>query len=292
MKPSIRRHSFWRYLVMMLGLVIGMGAPRTGQAQEMTPSDPANTPALTGNLLLLSPGYSAPEAPAKSSPDAKRSAVFELALPQVPRDSRPAWEGPFGLDANFLQKYEDQWGGVSSKTMVHDSRALPDSPLSSSKWQTHDEMRMNVHGPIFLFSQVNAGCDALDNQELKLEGKTGLACKLEGGSRCELLLRGGPTMSCADPLRPERYKQESELLLELQCRCPLPGRVNLEYETAATPALSLAERDRLKQDLRLALPLGNLGKINVGAKHSWENTPAPRPWTDGMQFYIGVDLER
>jgi hypothetical protein len=264
----------------LAALILAAASWLPASGEEPAPPDPAKPPV-----------FSVPDL-GKSGLNPNRPIALVAEPPAGGGEARPVWENPLGLDANFLQKYEDQWGMLSSKTVVRDSIAGPDNAGSANKWQTESELRMNVHGPVYLFSEVNTGCDALENQELKLNGKSGVACKLEGWSRWELLLRGGPAVSCADPLRPERYKQESDLLLELQCRCPLPGRVNLEYESTATPALSADERDRLKQDLRLAVPLGNLGKVSVGAKHSWENTPAPRPWTDGMQLYIGVDLKR
>jgi hypothetical protein len=218
--------------------------------------------------------------------------VIGLLLAPEPAAKIEPWQDPSGLKASFLKKYGEEWAALSSKLDVQDCGRVPDNPFVANKWQTEDELRMNVAGPFFMFSQVGAGCDAMEYQQLKVMGKTGLACKLAAWSRLEVLMRGGPTMTSVDTLRPDRRKEESELLLELQCRYGLAGPVKLEYEGAAIPALSLADRERIKQDLHLAVPLGNLGKFSVGAKHNWEDISGNRPWTDGMQLYIGVDLKR
>jgi hypothetical protein len=192
----------------------------------------------------------------------------------------------------FLKKVEGEWGMFSSKLELHDATNPVDNPLGTRKWEHEHKLQVPLTGPVFVVGQVNATCTSMDSQEMKVIGKTGLGCKVSPWSRWELQLRGLTAVTYDDTSRASPTREQSELLLELEARCPLAGLVNLEYQTTAAPALTVTEHDRLKQDLHLAFPLGALGKFSVGAKHSWENTPTPHPWTEGMQLYIGVDLKR
>jgi Protein of unknown function, DUF481 len=219
-------------------------------------------------------------------------------LPLDPDPARPAGGLPPPVDnadklkRSFENKYEGFLGMLSTRMNVSDpDSAVPGTP-PPYKFQTEQAMRLKVTGPLTLFGQLGADCNSLNSQELKLNGKTGLAWKWQGWPLGELQVRGGPSLTYDDPLRPVRMKEQSEVFLELQCKCPLPGKVNLEYQSSAIPALNVTERDRLKQDLHLAFPLGTLGKLNLGAKHSWESTPASRTGTEGMEYYIGIDLKR
>jgi hypothetical protein len=183
-------------------------------------------------------------------------------------------------------------GTLSTRLAVRDSGTVSDNPLPPTKFQTEQAMQMKVTGPVSLFGQVGADSTSMDNQELKLSGKTGVAWKTQGWPLGEIQFRGGRSLTCDDPLRPLRTKEQSELFLELQCKCPLPGKLQLEYLSSAIPALTDTDRDRLKQDLHLAVPLGNLGKLNLGAKHSWESAPGAKPGAEAMEYYIGFDLKR
>src|SRR5262249_3977895 len=136
------------------------------------------------------------------------------------------------------------------------------------------------------------GCDGVESQLLKLNGRTGLACKLSPFKGGEITVRGGPVVTCADPLRPEHRQDRSDLLLEVQCRCPLVGGLNLQYSGSATPALNQTEHARLDHDVRVALPFGDAGEVRLGAKHSWENVPAQKPMPDSGQVYFGLELKR
>ncbi len=82
------------------------------------------------------------------------------------------------------------------------------------------------------------------------------------------------------------------MVVELQARYQLLGPLKVEYDGTALPALTPLDRHRLNQDVRFAIPLGNAGQIRLGARHAWEEQPVPRPWTEGMQLYLGVGLKR
>jgi hypothetical protein len=238
------------------------------------------------------PDRSVIEANGKPTPWPSGPLVLEPEKTAPAKTPLPVPDQPEGLNGNFLREMQGGWGLLSSRMVVRDSGTLPESPFATNNWKTEQAVRMKVTGPLYVFGQVGTTCADTENQDLKLTGRTGLACKVPAPSGLEVMLRGSRSLTYTDPLRPERAKEQSDLQLELQCKCPLPGRLNLEYQGTATPALGLTERERLKQDLGLAIPLGEAGQFRLGAKHSWENTPAVKPWTEGMQLYIGVDLKR
>src|SRR5262249_58368507 len=97
---------------------------------------------------------------------------------------------------------------------------------------------------------------------------------------------GGPVMTFRD--RPGG--EEAQWLVEVQAKYSLPLRLGLEYQGSAMPALNPAARDRVTQDVRLAVPLSDYGQVRLGARHQWENTTSYRP--DGMQLYLGFELKR
>jgi hypothetical protein len=248
----------------LIALLCREGAvPRPAMAGGMPESEPTGQPALVNWKDLPS--------------------AFEYPAPG---------DNPKEVKGSFSQKIEDPWGGISSKLEVHDFDSSPDNPLQKKKCNTEEAVRMTVSGPLYVFGQVGTSCESMDSQELKITSRTGLGWKVQPWSQFEVLVRGGHCVTCDDPIRPIRVKEESDLFLELQCRCPLPGKLNLEYQSTAFPALNISEHDRVNQDLRLAFPLWGLGQFRVGAKHSWENAIAPRPWAEGMELYVGLDLKR
>jgi hypothetical protein len=127
---------------------------------------------------------------------------------------------------------------------------------------------------------------------MKVAGRTGLACKLPLIGASELLIRSGPGVTCTDPLRPDRVREHADFLVEVQARWPLLFGIGLEYQGTAAPALNALDKDWIKQDVRLALPVGTAGKVQVGARHRWENSVEPRPWSDGAELYLGFELKR
>jgi hypothetical protein len=252
-------------------------------------------------FLSISWGLSKADVMAQEKPVGEPPTVFPPSYPSL--DAAPGRPVVLGIDPtsaettdgpapnrNYQQKVEGALGLLSSKLVVQDPGT--DYTLPPGKWQAENAVQVSLTGPLHVFGQFGANCDSVVNQDLKLAGKTGLGCKLPKLAGVEMLIRGGTSMSMADPQRPERMKEQSGLLFELQCRCPLPGKLRLEYDSTAVPALDPTEHDRLMQDVRVAVPLGSLGEFRLGAKHNWENLPIQRPWTEGMQLYLGVDLKR
>jgi hypothetical protein len=165
-----------------------------------------------------------------------------------------------------------------------------EDPVPRERWQTEESWQLMSNSPVYLFGQVGAGWNATAEGERNLVSQTGLAWKVAAWPVGDVVFRSGPKVTYADSRRNEGQRERSELLLEMQYRCPLPGRVNVEYLSSAVPAFTPLEKDRVDQDLRLAFPLGRGGQLRLGAKHSWENLGVPKPWTDSMQFYLGLAL--
>jgi hypothetical protein len=182
------------------------------------------------------------------------------------------------------------FGSVTAQVSWRDPRALREEPALDSPWKSDHNWQLSLAGPVFVFGQFGAAQDPVTTDEMKLQGKTGVGCKIPVPFGIEVQLRGGPAVKYSDPLAPGGTGEHSELFVEVQCRCPLPGQLGLEYQGSAVPALTPLERDRINQDLGLALPVGDGGKLRLGAKHQWESTPTPKPWRDGMQLYVGFEL--
>jgi hypothetical protein len=230
-------------------------------------------------------------------------------VPSVPEvETREAWLGalfgrkareevPAGLpsffDGRATGQLEGPWGILKAQSQVES--APPDAGVrDAERWQTEESMQVPVAGPLYLFGQFRAGHNTWTAQETSLTGRTGVGCKFRPIPGGELVVSGASVKSYAeDPLRPELLPREkSQMVLELQANYAVFGPVKVEYQGAATPALDPLERNRLNQDVRFAIPLGKGGHIRLGARHNWEAQPTPRPWTDGMQLYLGVGLKR
>ena len=76
----------------------------------------------------------------------------------------------------------------------------------------------------------------------------------------------------------------------MQARWPLLGKIGLEYQATAAPALTPLDHDWMNSDLGLAIPVCAGGTVRFGARHKWENVPDPKPSSDSMQLYFGLEL--
>src|SRR5262249_10930942 len=150
--------------------------------------------------------------------------------------------------------------------------------------------RYSMFGPVDLFSQVRGNGQEPGQSDLTFAGRTGVTCKLPVWV-AELQLRSGPGVSYSDPLRPERMRERSDWLLEIQARCPLVFGIGLEYQGTALPALTPMAQDQIDQDLRLAFPLGPGGKFKLGARSHWAGTAESRG-TDSREVYMGFEIVR
>lgn len=186
---------------------------------------------------------------------------------------------------------QGSWGSLSSSVALQSQAAPAADVILSDRWQAEESWQLRIPGPVSIFGKVGAVRDYMADQELNITSQTGLAWKMSGWPLGEVQVRGGPRLlTYADLGRPAHKRDQPELFLEMQCRWPLPGRVSVEYQSTALPALTDDEHDRVDQDVRLAFPVGDSGQLRVGAKHSWENAGVPRPWANGMELYLGLAL--
>jgi hypothetical protein len=185
------------------------------------------------------------------------------------------------------------WGALTGKAVVRDvdSSAAWEDPLAKREWQTDQAWRCPLAGPLFAFGQLGANSTEEAKRDMKVAGKYGLGCKWAPVEGAEFVLRGGPSLTYTDPLRPERTQEKSEWLVEVQARWPLFGPVGLEYQGTAAPALTPLDHDWLTQDVRLAVPVGAAGKFRVGARSRWDDTGNAKPSPDAMQLYLGLELK-
>jgi hypothetical protein len=189
---------------------------------------------------------------------------------------------------------EGGWGSLSGSVEVKD----PDTPscwgdpLSKRTWHADQGVRCPVLGPLYLFGQFGAASEEAGLSDMKLTGRTGLACKVPVVPGAEVLLRSGPGVSYCDPLRPERSQERTDWLVELQARCPLIFGIGLEYQCSALPSLTPLVQDQVSQDVRLAMPVGHSGKLKLGARQRWTVTSDQRALPESTQLYVGLELAR
>jgi hypothetical protein len=206
----------------------------------------------------------------------------------------PVWEPGEEFTHDVARQISGPLGSWTCRTQVADRRARRDNPLAGG-WRTDDSWNLDVTGPLFVFGSLAAGCNGLGGAEVNVTGKTGLGCKMAAPLGGEVTVRGGPLLTYTDPLRSEPVQEKSEVFVELQARypLPLPGKMGLEYQGAAVPALGPLGNRRVNQEVRLAIPVGDAGLLKVGAKHQWDDAAAAavRSWRDGMQVFLGLEVK-
>jgi hypothetical protein len=211
-----------------------------------------------------------------------------LAVPEPPaQPPAPTSVAPL----KFASQAEGFWGTVSGKQVLPDCGPVAswDDPTRKRTWQSEQDWRCPLAGPLAVFGKVGATSEEAAQRDLTLSGRTGLACQLGAPLGAELTLRGGPSLSCADPLRPEKAQPHREVFVEVQGRLPLFWGVGLEFQGNAVPALAPMDRDRVEQDVRLAFPFGETGKIKLGAKRRWESVPEAKPLPTATELYLGLE---
>jgi hypothetical protein len=186
-------------------------------------------------------------------------------------------------------------GELNSSFVLFDAADADRVPAYRSTWSTEESLKVPLFmKPLFAYGQVGASSDAADAQAVKVTSKTGIGVKFEPLAKTEVQLRSATTMTYGDSetFRTVYGPATSQFALELLAKCPLVGPLRMEYIGTALPARTIAEHDQVKQDLRVALPLGDTGSIHVGARYRWENTLTPTPWMDRAELYLGVTLKR
>jgi hypothetical protein len=186
------------------------------------------------------------------------------------------------------------WGTLSGKQTVQapDGATAWQDPARSRAWQAEQAWNCELVGPFEVFGQVGASAEEAAKQGSKATGRTGLACQVPAPLGAELRLRGGRSLECSDPFRPDRVQTRPEVFVEVQGKVPLVAGLALEFQGSAVPALAPTERDRLLQDIRLAVPVGSAGKLKLGAQQRWEGHVDPRALPDTSQLYLRLELTR
>jgi hypothetical protein len=210
------------------------------------------------------------------------------------RNEPAGFQGSEREPLKFDSRTEGFWGTLSGKQVLQqpDATAAWEDPTGKRTWQSEQAWRLPVAGPVAVFGEFGASSEDRALQDMKVVGRTGVACTLPDLLGTEWQVRGGPNMTAADPLRPERTQTHSEMLVEFQGRVPLLAGIGLEYQGSAVPALTPLDRDRIQHDVGLAFPVGDAGKLKFGAKHTWVNTTDSRPIPDATQLYLGLELKR
>jgi hypothetical protein len=247
---------------------------------------PARRPRLRflAGLILAATGL-----PAAAQTPENRPAL-EL-LPPAPEQAPVTWNpgrSPLTVD----QQTESPWGSFSGKQAIPGRDGAWEDPALKQAWQAEQAWRGPLVGPLSAFGQLGASGEERGQQDTKLAGRTGLAWTLANPFGAELLFRGGPSVTASDPLRPERTQAHTEMLFEVQGRAPLLAGVGLEYQGSAAPALSPLDHDRIQHDVRLAFPVGEAGKLKLGARHTWMGATESRPTPDATQLYLGLEWKR
>jgi hypothetical protein len=190
-------------------------------------------------------------------------------------------------------KKESVWGSLELEVMLENLDG-PSRDALGDRWQTKKALQVDVAGPLFAFGEFNAGYNTISAQEMKMSGGTGLGFKLASWENGEVAVKGGSQINYSqDPLRPTLIQNDkSRLVLGLECQYAIVGPLKLEYSGSAVPAMSALESNRISQDIRLLLPLGNNSQFRLGAKRNWSDQPALRAAPDANQVYFGIGITR
>jgi hypothetical protein len=193
--------------------------------------------------------------------------------------------------ATISRQNDVGWGSLSGQVEINDGRPSWDDPIWKRAWKANQSWRGPVLGPLTVFSQMGANSDEAGQQNMQVTGRTGLSCRIPLGLLGEYTFTGGPGVSYADPLRPTQTREQTDWQLQVQARLPLLHGIGLEYDGTANPSpMTPLDQSTINQDVRLAFPVGGGGKLKVGARHRWAGLYDPRPWTDSMQLYMGLEL--
>jgi hypothetical protein len=196
---------------------------------------------------------------------------------------------------NLKQTNDGEWGTLTSQMdLTPQKRTDDDGLFHQQAWRVDDSWKCPLAGSVYLFGKFGANSDEAGQSDMKVATTGGLACKLPLLEQGEIVVRSGPSLSYSDPLRPDRSREDSKWLFEVQGRWPLLARIGLEYQGSVSPALSPLDRNSIKHDVRLAVPVGDNGQFRFGAKQTWQatGTDTSRPWSTETEVYFGLELKR
>ncbi|WP_020474949.1 hypothetical protein [Zavarzinella formosa] len=184
---------------------------------------------------------------------------------------------------------------------------LVTQPAAGRTWTTEDRFQIPV--PIalpiaeqmFVYGQFGGNGDTLNNRSTTLNGKTGVGMKWSPLGSTEVQLRYGTLLNYTDVFAATRFQERAQPALEFAAKMPLVGAWHLDYTGSALPAVQATVRDQIKQELRLAVPLGTGdNEFEFGARYRWDVIPsqsqsqsqAQTPWIDRAQLFMGLKFRR
>jgi hypothetical protein len=190
------------------------------------------------------------------------------------------------------------FGALTSQLSIRDPETARDDPLRRGpSWSTDETLNVPLGDMIFLFGSVNAESISVEQQTHRWSGRTGVGLRFRPWLFDEVVqLKTGPSMRYEDPEVPSRSAagEQSELFLELSTKLAIPvvGPVNLEYLGIAQPPATALERERYRQNIRVALPLSEASQLHFGARWWSDEQSSATPFVDRAQLFFGVQLKR
>ena len=250
---------------------------------------------------LKPPPIYRPEAPTPVSRGDFTDLLRRLAQAEQPAGSAPNPWSMSGLrrdPGRLTSKQETQFDVLQSQVKfdLPDPEQMRWDPLYSREWKAEESLKLALPVAVpladstFLFSSLDSKAASFDYQQMKVVGKTGVGVKWTPLPRSELQIRGGPMVTYTDPYASSR-SERSQVMVELLAKAPLFGQLQLEYTGTALPALLPTDKDEIKQDLKVALPIGPGSEFYLGARYRWEYVNTPTPWIERAQLYLGLELK-
>lgn len=232
------------------------------------------------------------------------TAIYDLDGDYVPAEL--SWEAPSSAHGMFRDP--DRWrfrGDMSAALYRRTVKVeVPNPtdvrlPYTGRDWKHEDRFQIPMPIPLpiaeqmFVYGQFGGNGDALNNRQTTLTGKTGVGMRFSPVGNTELQLRYGTWLNYADVFGITRFQERPQPAIELIARLPIIGEWQLEYTGSALPALQTSSHDQLRQELRLAVPLGSGdNEFEFGARYRWDVVQTPTPWVDRAQLFMGLKFRR
>jgi hypothetical protein len=258
----------------------------------------AEQPAPFAWMNATGPLQSASESPMPSKGDSFQL-LLDRMMPINEPDRSPGVLHGLINDPGRWKFQREQVGDLFTRKSKFDA---PDpnellTPYSGRTWKAQEKVQIPVPIPlpvaeqIFVYGQLDGSGDALNNHQANLYGKTGVGLKWLLPAKSELQLRYATLLSHSDDVTAGRYLERAQPAVELMARMPIYGPLAVEYTGSAIPAVTRADTDQFKQELRFAIPLTGDNELEFGARYKWEYVPVT-PWTDRAEIFLGVKFRR
>lgn len=306
-----------RAAIVLFALAGPLCAASTGRPPRAAPADffaalglTAPAPADRDVWQLTTPtapvpfGWMTASGPLPTGPEAPTlpTAAFQQLLDRF-ADDGPRWSASgsgserINNDPGRLRYQFERTDSLHYRRLrleVPDAYEVHALPYGSRDWKAEDKVRVPVPIPVptaeqmFVYGQFNGSGDSLNNLSTTLSGKTGLGVKWALLGKSELQLKSGALFNYSDATGWSRNPDRAKPAVEVVATVPLAGPWSLEYTGSALPAVSRADPDQIRQELRLAFPLRGDGEFEFGARYQWLDTPQVTPWVDRAQLFLGV----